>query len=460
MKRRSFIQLGALSPFASLAEFDAGWESTAANSFVSEPERKVGVSGEYDVVICGAGPAGVCAAIESGRNGARTLLIEVHGCLGGVWTSGLLTWILDQANKPGLMREFEDRLLAAGGVSRDIDTGGVLSFDAEIMKMLLEEVCVDAGVDILYHARAVAVAKNNRNRITHVITESKTGREAWRGNIFIDCTGDGDLAALSGCGFDLGREGDGALQPFSMLALVTGISFNEVREFSRWSEDSRNGSPSKRKLLNEISRGGFQPSYLKPGLYPIRKDLFMVMANHGYGYSPLNAAEVTKATINARTELNKIIESLQTNGGVWKNIRLVATAEQIGTREGRRIHGLYKVTKEDLIKGARFEDAVCRVTFGVDVHSVSRQNEESAGKSYNQGVKSKDYDIPLRALIAKDVGALMMAGRCISGDFISHSSYRVTGNAAAMGQAAGITAAFSSKKDILPQEVDFKLPKL
>ena len=317
------------------------------------------------------------------------------------------------------------------------------------MKLLLEELCLEAGVDILFHTRVVASVKDNKNRLTHIVTESKSGREAWKGKVFVDSTGDGDLAALSGCGFDFGREGDNALQPFSMLVLVSGINFDEIREFSRWAGDKG----SKKRLLEEIKKGGFNPSYLNPGLYPIRKDLFMMMANHEYGYSPLNAAEVTKATLIARKEVNNIIDSLKSNGGLWKNIRLVATPEQIGTREGRRIHGLYTVSKEDLIKGSRFKDAVCRVTFGVDVHSVSKQDEESNDISYNQRIRSKDYDIPLRSLIAKDVGGLMMAGRCISGDFIAHSSYRVTGNSVALGQAAGRVSAIAAKKNKLPQEV-------
>ena len=146
----------------------------------------------------------------------------------------------------------------------------------------------------------------------------------------------------------------------------------------------------------------------------------------------------------------------EVTGGVWKNLRLVATAEQIGTREGRRIHGIYTVSKRDLVQGARFDDAVCRVTFGVDVHSVSKNDEKQDAKGYSQGIKSRDYDIPLRALIAKDVGGLMMAGRCISGDFIAHSSYRVTGNAVAMGQSAGRVTARAAKKNILPQEVNYQ----
>ncbi len=457
MKRRKFIQLGAASPLLTFPFAYATKGGIVQKDSIHEAAREVKIAGDYDVIVSGAGPAGVSAAIEAGRNGARTLLIEAHGCLGGVWTAGLLTWILDQSNKPGLMREIEAKLLEQDGVGTDIDTGGVLSFDAEIMKLLLEELCLDAGVDVLFHARVVASVKDDKQRLTHIVTESKSGREAWQGKLFIDTTGDGDLAALSGCGFDLGREGDNALQPFSMLALLTGIHFDEIKEFSRWAGDSTAGSPSKRRLLEEIVKGAVLPSYQRPGLYPIRKDLFMLMANHEYGYSPLNAREVTQATMHARKEVNAIVKALRSNGGVWKNIRLVATGEQIGTREGRRIHGLYTVSKEDLVKGARFEDAVCRVTFGVDVHSVNKKDEEAGPKKgYSQGIKSKDYDIPLRSLIAKDAGGLMMAGRCISGDFIAHSSYRVTGNAVAMGQAAGRVSALAAKKNVLPQDVDYQ----
>ncbi|MGI6574175.1 MAG: FAD-dependent oxidoreductase [Fermentimonas sp.] len=457
MRRRSFIKNAGIAsiaiPLSNISAIDVTPSSN--KMFVTEKKRNVPIMGVYDVVICGAGPAGVSAAIEAGRNGVKTLLVEAHGCLGGVWTSGLLTWILDQKNKSGLMREIEEGLISKFGVCRDIDTGQVLSFDPEIMKLLLEEICLEAGVQILFHTRVVASIKDENNRLSHIITESKSGREAWQGNIFIDTTGDGDLAALSGCGYEVGREGDDALQPFSLLALITGINFDEIKEFSRWAGDA--GSKSKKRLLEEIKKGGVIPSYMSPSIHPIRKDLFKLMANHEYGFSPLSALDVTKATLQARKEIHNIINALKSNGGVWKDLRLIATAEQIGIREGRRIHGLYTVSKEDLIKGTHFDDTICRVSFGVDVHSVRKQDEESRNISYNQNIKARGYDIPLRSLIAKDVGGLMMAGRCISGDFIAHSSYRVTGNAVTMGQAAGRTAAIASKKNLLPHEIQFNL---
>jgi hypothetical protein len=178
------------------------------------------------------------------------------------------------------------------------------------------------------------------------------------------------------------------------------------------------------------------------------------MCNHLYGYSSVNAGDVTQATIKGRQELWSVINALKRNGGVWQNIRLVSSAEQIGTREGRRIHGHYTVSADDLRNGIFHPDAIAEVRFGVDVHSVDKQSD-SPDTSYNRGIRSKPYTIPLRALIARDVSGLLLAGRCISGDFIAHSSYRVTGPVTTIGQAAGRAAAISAQKKKLPHEMAF-----
>lgn len=454
MKRRAFIQLGTLGGLSAGIHWPTQVLSASAldNSTLKEAAKDTVIAGAYDVVVCGAGPAGVIAAIEAGRTGARVLLLEVHGCLGGVWTSGLLTWILDHKNKPGVMRELEQRLDKMGAKC-PIDTGKDLAYDVEKMKLLLEIMCGEAKVDIMLHTRVVSVAKHSNNRLSHVITESKSGRQAWKGKVFIDASGDGDLAALSGCSFDFGNEVDNKFQPMSLLAIIGGVRFEEIKDYIRWSGDK--GKNSKKRLLADIVKGGVLPSYTQPSIHPINNNFFMIMANHEYGFSALDAKAVTQATIQARFEIHRIVDSLKSVGGVWQNLTLVSTGEQIGVREGRRIHGLYTVTKNDLITGVRHEDAICRATFGVDVHSIIKQHEEDS-KNYNQGVRTIPYDIPMRALIAKDVGGLLMAGRCISGDFIAHSSYRVTGNAVAMGQAAGRLAAKAATQNILPQDVPFK----
>ena len=176
------------------------------------------------------------------------------------------------------------------------------------------------------------------------------------------------------------------------------------------------------------------------------------MANHEYGVSATDADQITRATLRARAEVHRMVAGLRSLGGVWRDLALVGTGAQIGVREARRVHGRYVVSTDDLLRGARHEDAICRVTFPVDVHSTNPVRGKSV-EAVNRTLKSRPYDVPLRALIARDVDGLLLAGRCISGDFIAHSSYRVTGNAVTMGQAAGTLAALAARSARRPHEV-------
>jgi glycine/D-amino acid oxidase-like deaminating enzyme len=410
-----------------------------------EDARDIVVVDETDVVVCGAGPAGIAAALASARTGARTRLIELHGSLGGVWTTGALSWIIDSANKPGIMAELTQRLDAREARRARVEGGKNYAYDVEEMKLLLEEMCVEAGVDIRLHTRVVAAARGSDNRLSVVVTESKSGREAWAADAFVDTTGDGDLSFAAGCGFDMGHPETGAVQPMSLMALVTGLQFDEVEPYVGGSMKE-----PKQRLGALMAEIGVPPSYGHPTLFRIRDDLFALMANHQYDTKCDDAEALTSATLRGRREIHGQIAALREQGGVWSGMRVVSTGAQIGVREGRRIHGRYVVTGQDLIAGARFDDAVCRVTMGIDVHSTDPDQTKIVERKPH---KSQPYDIPLRALIARDVDGLMMAGRCISGDFIAHSSYRVTGNAVAMGQAAGVTSALAAESGCLPHEV-------
>jgi len=241
-----------------------------------EMRGEVPVAEEADVVVCGAGPAGVAAAVAAARTGARTRLLEVHGCLGGIWTVGLLSWIIDVRDKPGLMDQITAELRLRG---HHAPRGGTdYAYDVEAMKVLLEEMCTAAGVRVQMHTRVVAAGRDADNRVTHAVTESKSGRQAWRAKAFVDCTGDGDFAAQAGCGFDLGREGSGQCQPMSLEALFMGVRAADIGPFIGGGQ----GEPKKR-LLAEMRRAGVDPSYSAPTIFRIRDDLFCLAANHEYG---------------------------------------------------------------------------------------------------------------------------------------------------------------------------------
>lgn len=416
-----------------------------------EPARDLPLVQDVDVIVCGAGPAGIAAALTAARAGAKVRVFEWRGCLGGVWTAGLLGYLLD-FDKPGLNQEILKRL-----DERDIRNGTskkAVCYEPEGMKLLLEDLFVEAGVKFQYHTRVAAAYREGR-QLTTVVTDSKSGREAWRAPVFIDTTGDGDLGALAGCSFEYGEADACPCQPMSLNALLVCKDVNQLGDFVRYGTIPSGDKPNNEKkdlFRAEIERGGHFPSYSKPTLWQIRDNLLLVMMNHQYGVPCFDAAKITEATVMARSELNKIVNGLRKLGGPWEGLQIAATAEQIGVRDGRRIAGRYTVNKDDVVKGARYDDGVVRPTFAVDIHALSAEHNKTAGYS-NAGIKVKPYDIPLRALIAKDVDGLMMAGRCISGDFIAHASYRVTGNAVAMGEAAGVVAAIAAKTKRPPHEV-------
>ncbi len=416
-----------------------------ATQSVLEAARQVPVAGKFDVIVCGGGPAGLAAAVAAGRAGAKVMLIESHGCLGGIWTAGALPWLLDVGNKGGLLTEILQRLAQRGACQPVHWTG--IACDPEELKLLLEELCAEAKVRVRLHTRICSVIKDG-TRVRGVVTESKSGREAWEAAVTVDCTGDGDAAAQAGCSFDFGRDASGESQPMSLLCILAGVEDKDIP--AHLHIDGKPWRADCEETLKLLRAKGVEPSYGSPVFFRIHLNLFALMANHQYGVCGLNADDVTRATLEARAEVNRIVRALRAHGGAWANLRLVATGEQIGVREGRRIHGRYTVTVDDLIEGRRQDDAVCRVTFPVDIHSTSKAKGTSFG---SEGVKAKPYDIPVRALIAKDVDGLMMAGRCISGDFFAHASYRVTGNATAMGEAAGIVAARAAAQGVFPHEV-------
>lgn len=412
-----------------------------------EAERLIPVAASTDVLVCGGGPAGIAAALSAARRGMSVQLIEVAGCLGGVWTAGLLTKVLDAGNKSGIMKELLAKFVEHGSQVA-IDSQGTV-YDPEVAKLVLEELCVEAGIRLRLHTRLVGAVLNDQKQVVAVLTESKAGREAWLAGRFIDCSGDGDLAAHAGCQFEVGTGNECVCQPMSMLALLTGLDADAVRPWIR-----ETGSAAKKRLLELMETHGIAPSYRAPTLRHLHSNIFSLMTNHEYGVSAFDPDAITAATLRARKEIHHIVGGLRGIGGPWKDMSVVATAEQIGVREGRRVRGRYIVTADDLTSGLNHSQGVCRVTFPIDVHALNASGNKEINREFKSG-GMKPYDIPYPALVAADVDGLLMAGRCISGDFIAHSSYRVTGNAVPMGEAAGIAAAISIERGVMPHELDW-----
>ena len=402
--------------------------------------------GAFDVIVCGGGPAGVAAAVAAGRKGAKTLLVEKGGCLGGFWTQGLLTWVMGALEQPGLLQEAMDRLEQAADGRRVLSPPRFIA-DTEKTKLVLERLCREAGVVVLYHTM-LSGAVVREGKLTHILTESKSGSVAYAAKLFVDTTGDGDLGAMAGAGFALG-DGQGNTQPLSLICQLSGLSYEDMEPF-----DSQRAKGTKKTMLLELEKLGIVPTYRAPLLAVLNREVYALMINHAH-HNGLSAQGLTQATIEAREELHKIIDALRASGGIWKNVRISATSSVIGVREGRRLRGLYTLTQEDVYAGRQFSDGICTVAGKTDIHSLK---PGEAFQPYAQGDSHLPYQIPLRCLVSSDISNLLMGGRCISGDFVAHGSYRVGGYAFRTGEVAGLLAAYCALKNIGPAAVTDPAP--
>lgn len=437
MDRRKFLKTGAASlGLAGVCSKAISGEIPSKGQYF-EPGRLVGLNVKYDVVVCGGGPAGIGAALGAARMGMKTIILEAGGCLGGTWTRGQLSWIFDFKKKgicPEIISRLDARNAHHGGNDKDF------VYEPEAMKIILEDLIAEAGVDVRYFTTCCAAYKDGA-KMSVLVSESKSGREAWAAKIFIDCTGDGDVCARAGAEFDIGTDGDRIVQPCSFNAIVSVEDVEKLGDrITAYKKDSLAGHVESTQLnLRDLRAAGIEPSYNMPTLFHLGGNILLMMFNHEYGVHCDSADEITRATIRARREVFKMADALSKSNSPWRNMRIIATSEHIGIREGRRVCGLYEVTTADLLSGARHSDAVTRATFGVDLHAHTEEINRSKTITHLDGFKP--YDIPLRALVCRDVDCLMMAGRCISGDRIAHGSYRVTGNAVDMGYSAGCAAA-------------------
>jgi ribulose 1,5-bisphosphate synthetase/thiazole synthase len=417
-----------------------GMQIDLAQRTVLEAPRRTRVAADVDVLVVGGGPTGVGAALAAAREGARTLVVERHGMLGGVWTAGLLNPLFDFHRKGWIVAELVERLKKAQAWQAWKFSH---CFDIEAMKLLLESMAAEAKAASWYYSFA-ADAIVEQGRLRGVIVESKSGREAVLAKVVVDCTGDGDVAARAGVPYRLGRLGDSMCQPMTLMFEVQGVD-GYLQTNTGDLYDQMTAAIARHKLAVKLPFG--RVNYAPWIINVPRAGAADVQATHVYQMNPLDTRDLTRATIEARRQADALVQVMRRVPGL-ENMRLVQTAPAIGVREARHLAGRYQLNLEDLKAGRRFDDAVTFCGFGVDIHDV-KQGDRSA-----HGTKIRTYQIPYRCLVPEALAGLLFAGRCISGTHEAHASYRVTGTCMAMGQAAGLAAAMAAAENKSPDQLD------
>ena len=403
--------------------------------------------GDFDVIVSGGGIAGTFAAASAAREGGKVLLLEANGCLGGTLTTGAVPSIMDEVGKGGMLGELfaflNERGMSVARFGKKIDENGKKIpgriVDIEGCKFFLEHLVLNAGGQILYYSR-VAGCETECRQLKRLLICTEAGNYTATAKIYIDATGNGNLAGLAGCTYEWGEPDTGRISPAS-------IEFNAVGFPEDY--DGTDGGKAKRAYSDMLKAYGIHISAEEAGIVrvPAMKQ-WDISIDYQYNVMPDDIQSLTNATINGRKEVFECMEKHKTIPG-YENIWLSHTAEHLGIREGRRVFGHYRITLDDIMDGRKFEDGICRVNSKVDLHKIHKDDSLQASR----GIKSQPYEIPYRALIAKDITNLLLAGRCLSGDFLPHASYRMMGNMGATGEAAGFAAMYAIKNNCALQNV-------
>jgi hypothetical protein len=430
--RRQFIAAalgGAVTAGGLLSGAKTVEAAKQSASGVYREEIQTPIVGRYQVIVAGGGPSGFIAALAAARSGADTLLIERYPFLGGNGTAGLMTCYNGFRNqKPpevlqtvkGIPAEYIAELVRLGGIAdvdnypkenpHDITKGDIpycVGFDPEAAKIAMLNMIRKEGVKLRLHSFAVAPMLNG-SRVTGVIVESKSGRQAVAADIVIDATGDGDIAALAG-------------------ALYAGPA-----------------EKGDRMGMSLMYRLGGLPETIKDSYGGIRIGDRVVKWGPGFGGDGLDVENLTRAEIETRLQLWDQVRELRKNPET-KSVHLLQTATGIGVRETRRIIGEYTVSEQDAINGTRFPDVIA---------ISSNPMPSYHGKRYF--FNHEGFDVPYRSLVPKKVEGLVLTGRCISCDQAPFQSARSMAPAMAIGHASGCAASLAAKTKTPPRKLDVK----
>lgn len=410
----------------------------------TESAKELEVIGNYDVIVCGGGPAGVCAGLEAARSGLKTLLIEQFNCLGGMATIGLHQKIAPFSGSGGspeivggIPREIINR--SVSGYKADL-RHGELFVDMEEFKYLLDLMAEEAGLELLYYTQLAEVIKEG-DTVKGVIVTNKSGRFAAFAKRVIDCTGDADAAFRAGCEVTKGRAEDGKMQPVTLMYRVGGVDWPKTREAQK--EDWK---------LRKYWQEAIEKKYMSPfqttvmGLWWVASRPTEVGVNFTHmHYDGTNAWDLTKASIKGRKQVKEAVFAMQKVLPGFEKSYLIDTATYIGVRETRRIKGQYTITVEDIKAQKIFEDSIGLGSAFIDIHNVEGTGMDK--KSGYQLPPGGYYSIPYRTLVPQNINNIIVAGRSHSATHEAAGSTRWMSQAMVMGQAAGAAAEISIKED-------------
>ncbi|HEX7069578.1 MAG TPA: FAD-dependent oxidoreductase [Rhodothermales bacterium] len=442
--------------------------------FVDLPARQGTVAAETDVLVVGGGPAGLGAALGAAAAGARVVLVERYGFLGGNATAALVMplmsfhtqradfervgaiTLLPTDHGPGhpviagVLQQLLERLVAAGGaIAPSLGTGYVVPFDPEVFKSVALQMLDEAGVEFLFHAFAADVL--GRGEVKGAVFETKSGPVVIEAKVVIDATGDGDMAARAGAPYEVGRESDGLVQPMTLMFRMGEFERAAFAAYVAEHPDQWRGVHGLGDLVRRATEAG--------ELELAREDVLFFGTPHEREVSVnstrvtrvlgIDVFDLTQAEFESRRQLRQLVAFFRRYVPGFEESYCIQSGVQVGVRETRRIIGGYQLTADDVMEARRFDDAIARGSYPVDIH-----NPRGKGTILKKLPEGEYYDIPLRCLVPQDVENLLVAGRCISGTHEAHSSYRVMPIAMATGHAAGVCGAIAAKTNRTVRQVD------
>jgi ribulose 1,5-bisphosphate synthetase/thiazole synthase len=409
------------------------------NRTVTVPASKIAVLDEVDVVVCGGGPSGFVAAIAAARQGARTLLIEQYGFLGGMATAALVGPIVKfnwQGRRivGGIPWEFVETLAKHDGAIIDWPSGAV-PFDVEVYKRIAAKMVENAGVSLLLHTRVTDCLLNRPGKVDYVVVENASGRHAVKTKYVIDCTGIGAVVVKAGLPWRLRKKAQNQLQPMSLLFRLGGVDTDHlentqmkeegVKYFNRRLRTAFENSELGRKML-------FGGPWLIHGSTIRRGEVTVNMTR--YPGSGADVKDLTAAELRLREDIARIVPLLRQLLPELKQSYLIDTATQVGIRETRSITALYNMTVDDILQPKPFPDTVAKGAHPIDVHQYADSGQEVR-------FITKDYNIPYRALAPRGSQNVLVGGGSVGATAEAFASIRVQAQCMALGEAAGTAVA-------------------